>query len=379
MIPYSRQYIDSYDIKEVVNVLKSAFITQGLKISEFEKSVAVYSGMKYAIAFSSGTAALHAAYYTVGVGDGDEVITSPLTFAATSNMVLAFGAKPIFADILLETGNLDPKKVEEKITRKTRAIVAVDYSGLPVDGRIYKNLAKKHGLVFIEDAAHSLGASYNKMKVGLFADMTMFSFHPVKSITTGEGGIIVTNNKEFYDKMILFRNHGITKDKSKMIKKNKPAWYYEMHDLGFNYRMTDIQAALGISQIAKLDRFIKTRREIAERYQKKLKNLKNFIVPQINKDCKSSWHLFPLRIISEKKHLRDIVFNNLQKAGIGVQVHYIPVYQHPYYTSLGYRSGLCPNAELFSASEISIPIFPSLSLKEQNFIIKVLQDLDNTL
>jgi len=376
MIPYSKQCIGEDDITAVLDVLRSNWLTQGPKVKEFEDSIATYCGATYAVAFSSGTAALHAAYYVSGVKTGDEVITSPLTFAATANMIIALGAKPVFADIDIVSGNLDAREVEKKITKKTKAIVAVDYAGFPVDISAFKKLAKKYNLVFIEDAAHSLGASYEKKKVGALADMTMFSFHPVKSITTGEGGMITTDNELFFEKLLLFRSHGITKDKGKLLRKDKATWYHEMQDFGFNYRITDIQAALGVSQVRKLPLFIKKRQIIAHRYQKELKNLKNFIVPKNISGRTSSWHLFALRLIKEKKHLRDVVFAELQKAGVGVQVHYIPVYRHPYYESLGYKKGLCPNAEVFSESEISIPIFPTLAPEEQGMIIITLKALN---
>lgn len=379
MIPYSRQWIDKKDIQEVIKVLKSPFITQGPKVREFEESLVRYSGAKYAVVFSSGTAALHAAYYAADIHERDEVITSPLTFAATANMVVAMGAVPIFADIDLSTGNIDPREVERKITKKTKAIVAVDYAGLPVDILAFKKIAKKHKLVFIEDAAHSLGASYGKKKVGGLADMTMFSFHPLKSITTGEGGAIITNSKQYYEKLLMFRSHGITKDKDKLLQKKNPAWYHEMQDLGFNYRLTDIQAGLGVSQMKRLDFFIEKRRAIAAQYQKELANLKNFIAPKVFPGRESSWHLFAIRLVPEKKHLRNFCFEELHKAGIGAQVHYIPVYRHPYYESRGYKKGLCPNAELFSESEISIPIFPALSPRDQAFVIKTVKRIDQEL
>lgn len=379
MIPYSRQWIDKNDIQEVIKVLKSPFVTQGPKIKEFEEALARYCGAKYAVSFSSGTAALHAAYCAADIHMGDEVITSPLTFAATANMLVAVGATPVFADVDLVTGNLEPREAEKKINKKTKAIVGVDYAGLPVNVLAFKKIAKKHRLVFIEDAAHALGASYGKKKVGALADMTMFSFHPLKSITTGEGGAIVTNSKKYYEKLLLFRSHGITKDKKKLINKNNPVWYHEMQDLGFNYRITDIQAALGVSQMKKIDFFIEKRKEVAYRYQKELKGLKNFIMPETFSGRSSSWHLFPLRLTPNKKHLRNFCFDELQKEGIGVQVHYIPVYRHPYYEALGYKKGLCPNAELFSESEISIPIFPALSLKEQAMVIRMIKEIDKRL
>lgn len=376
MIPYSRQTVGKDDIREVVKVLESPFITQGPKVREFEEKTAAYCGAKYAVAFSSGTAALHAAYYAAGIDVGDEVITSPLTFAATANMALARGAKPVFSDIDRETGNLDPEIAEKKISRKTKAIVVVDYAGLPADLAAFKKIARKHDLVLIEDGAHSLGASYKGKKVGGLADMTMFSFHPVKSITTGEGGMIVTNDEGYYDRMMLFRSHGITKEKGKMKKRGEAAWYHEMHALGFNYRLTEIQAALGISQLRKLDGFIRERKKIAGRYDKELGSLKNFILPAKVPGRESSWHLYVVRLPEGKRHLRDSVFSELQKNGIGVQVHYIPVYRHLYYRSLGYKSGLCPESEIFSASAISIPLFPSLALKEQKKVIGLLKKLD---
>lgn len=379
MIPYSRQWIDKDDIQEVVKVLKSSFITQGPKVREFEEVLARYCGAKYSVVFSSGTAALHAAYYSAGIHEGDEVITSPLTFAATTNMLVAVGAIPVFSDIDLETGNLNPREVEKKITKKTKAIVGVDYAGLPVDVAILKKIAKRHKLVFIEDSAHALGASYGKKKIGALADMTMFSFHPVKSITTGEGGTIVTNNRKYYEKLLSFRSHGIIKDKKKLSKKNNPSWYHEMQDMGFNYRITDIQATLGVSQMKKLDFFIEKRKAIASRYQRELGGLKNFIVPKTFSGKTSSWHLFALRLIPQKKYLRDFCFIELQKAGIGVQVHYLPVYLHPYYEALGYKKGLCPNAELFSESEISIPIFPALPPRNQALVIKTIKNIDRGL
>ena len=324
------------------------------------------------MAVSNGTAALQAAYFAIDIKKGDEIITSALTFAATTNAAIWRGAKPIFVDID-ETGNIDPDLIEEKITSKTKAIVAIDYAGLPCDFDKLKKITKKHSLILIEDAAHSLGAEYKGKKVGCIADLTTFSFHPVKSITTGEGGAVMTNNKELYEKLLLFRSHGITKDQSKFVNKNDGPWYYEMQELGLNYRLTDIQAALGISQLTKLDNFINKRVAIAARYDKELRGIKGLILPRVSfKDRKSSWHLYPIRVMSEK---RLFVFEQLQKNEIGVQVHYIPVYWHPYYQKLRFKKGLCPNAEKWYESEISIPIYPSLKKNDQNKVINVLKEI----
>ncbi|MDP2676850.1 MAG: UDP-4-amino-4,6-dideoxy-N-acetyl-beta-L-altrosamine transaminase [bacterium] len=380
MIPYSHQVIGEDDLRAVAKALRSDWLTQGPEVLRFEKALAKYSGARYAVAFSHGTAALHAAFFAAGLKRGDEFITTPLTFAATANAGVWQGAKPIFADVEWDTGNINPHEVEKKISNlprsrrgKLKAIVAVDYSGVPVRLDEFKKMAHKHNLIFIEDAAHALGATYKGKKIGALADMTMFSFHPVKSITTGEGGAILTNNKEWYEKMLLFRNHGITKNPKLLKKKNQGKWYYEMQALGLNYRMTDMQASLGFSQLKKLTKFISARRVVAKRYMQAFRNEKNIILPYEASYGRSAWHLFPIRLVNPKK--RPFVFKKLQEAGIGAQVHYIPVYLHPYYKKLGYKKGLCPNAERFYASEISIPIFPSLSIKEQNYIIKKIKEL----
>ena len=374
MIPYGHQSIDDDDIKAVVDVLKSDYLTQGPKVKEFEEALAKKVGAKFAVAFSSGTAALEAAYFAAGLQEGDEIITSTLTFAATSNAALQLGAKVVFADIEPETGNIDPSDVLKKITNRTKAIVPVDYSGMPAKLDELSQIAKKHGLLLIEDAAHALGAEYKgpsmgsgqAKKIGSIADMTMFSFHPVKSITTGEGGAITTNREDFYKKLSLYRTHGITKENFK----NKPEgdWHYEMTDLAQNFRLTDIQAALGVSQLKKLDKFVEARKTIATKYSAGFSQNKNLILPKEYEGVSSSWHLYPIRLKDTSK--RAEVFKKLRDSGIGVQVHYIPVHLHPYYEGLGYKKGLCPNAEAYYAGEISIPIFPGLSQKDQNFVIE---------
>ncbi|KKT29402.1 UDP-4-amino-4,6-dideoxy-N-acetyl-beta-L-altrosamine transaminase [Candidatus Giovannonibacteria bacterium RIFCSPLOWO2_12_FULL_44_25] len=356
-IPYGHQSIDNADIEAVKSVLKSDWLTQGPKIGEFERALAHYCGAKFAAAFSSGTAALHAAYFVAGMRRGDEFITTPLTFAATSNAGLYLGARPVFADID-EYGNLDPVEAEKKITRKTKLLAVVDYAGHPANLDKFKSLARKRKLVLIEDAAHSLGAKYKGKKIGSIADMTTFSFHPVKSITTGEGGAVATNSKIYYEKLKQFRHHGIGSRGMQM--------------LGFNYRLTDIHAALGISQLKKLDKFISARKKIASRYGEAIRQNKNLLLPEEHVGVSSSWHLYPLRFAGKSANKRAEIVKKLRNAGIGAQIHYIPVYLHPYYQKLGYKKGLCPKAEAFYEAEISLPIFPSLKNTEQNFVIKTL-------
>lgn len=353
--------------------LRAPSITQGPAIEAFEQSLIRATGAKYAVAFSSGTAALHAAYAALGLKKGDEIITTGLTFAATASMMLALELKPVFADIDAQSGTLDPEAVEKKITKRTRAIVAVDYAGRPVDIDALRKVARKHKLVFIEDGAQSLGASYHKKRVGSQADMTMFSFHPVKSITTGEGGAIATDTEVYAKRMRRFRTHGITKDRSEMKRRDKAAWYHEMLDFGFNYRLTDIQAALGVSQMKRLRSHVQKRKALADRYFKLLKNIKGLELPaQDDAIIKSAWHLFPIRVAPE---MRDRIFTKLRAKGIGVQVHYVPVYMHPYYANLGYKRGTCPKTEVYSASEISIPLYPTLSKKEQDYVVSALKNI----
>jgi perosamine synthetase len=372
MIPYSTQDVNDSDRKAVDKVLRSRFLTQGPAIDNFENSVAKSSNAKYAVAFTSGTAALHAAYFAAGIGKGDEVIIPALTFAATANAALYLEARPVFADIDLTTGLVNPKDVEKKITKKTKAIVAVDYSGRPAPYKALRTLAKKHNLVLIDDGAHSLGATYEKKPIGTQADMTMFSFHPVKSITTGEGGVIVTNNEKYAKSMRQFRSHGITRDKADLVRVDEGPWYQEMQSLGYNYRMTDMQAALGVNQLKRLGSFVKKRQALARRYEKILAKVPGLIVPPAERANETSaWHLYPVRIADVIN--RRAIFESLRELGIGVQVHYLPVYRHPYYESLGYKKGLCPNAELFYAGEISIPLFPGLSKSDQDFVVTSLK------
>jgi len=377
-ISYGRQHIDGADIREVVKILKSDYLTQGATIAKFEDGLCKVTNAKYAVAVSHGTAALHLACLAAGIKHGDEVVTSAITFAASSNSVLYCGAKPVFSDVESTTGNVTVALLEEKITRKTKAIIPVHYAGNPVNcGKIYA-MAKKRKLVVIEDACHALGASYkvngNNFKIGCaqHADMVCFSFHPVKSITTGEGGAILTNNKKFYEKLILLRNHGITKDRSQFISKDRNLgdWYYEMQALGFNYRITDIQCALGISQLKKLNTFIKQRRSIVKRYTKGFETNPYFDLPAKEKGCQSAWHLYPILLNDQLAQHKAEIVRELKRNRIFTQVHYIPVYQNPYYQSLGYKTTSCSEAEKFYKRVLSLPIYPDLTVKEQNYVIK---------
>lgn len=369
-LSYGQQWIDEEDIQVVLETLKSPFITQGPKIVEFEHAVADYVGAEYAVAFANGTAALHGACFAAGISQGDEVITTPITFAASSNCVLYCGGKPVFVDIDEETYNIAPDKIKSAITPNTKAIIPVDFTGQPVDMEAILEIAKEHNLVIIEDAAHSLGATYKGCKVGTMADMTMFSFHPVKHITTGEGGIIATDSEEYAEKLRLFRSHGI---RNYNLSKDEGPWYYEMVDLGYNYRMTDLQAALGISQLRKLDEFVARRREIAGIYNQEFTNLNGVKIPNQLEGTNSSWHLYMLCLELEKLQVsRREIFEALRAENIGVHVHYLPVYFHPYYQRLGYEKGLCPIAEKWYETALTIPLFPKMTEEDVMSVVEAI-------
>lgn len=368
-LAYGRQTIDDEDIQSVVNVLKGDYLTTGPYVKEFEEKVAEYVGSKYAVAVSNGTAALHMACFAAGIKDGDEVIVSPMTFAASANAVLYCGGTPVFADIDPVTYNIDPEKIEEKITDKTKAIIPVDFSGQSVDMDRIKKIANEHELIIIEDAAHALGSEYKGRKVGSQADMVEFSFHPVKPITTAEGGIVTTNNEALYKKMMLFRTHGITRD-FEVLQENHGAWYYEQQALGYNYRLTDVQSALGTSQMDKIEGFINRRREIVRLYNDAFKDLKEIVTPFESEFSNSGWHIYVIKIKPELlKVTRKEIFEALQAENIGVNVHYLPVYLHPYYRNLGYEKGLCPNAEELYDNMITLPLFPSMTNEDVNDVL----------
>lgn len=362
-LPYGKQTIDDADINAVIETLKSDFITQGPKIDEFEKALAKYCGAKYAVAFNSGTSALHGAYFALDLKKGDEMITSPNTFVASSNAALYLGANVKFGDVEKDTGNIDVSKIETD--DNTKLITPVHYSGNPVD---LKELSEIDNVKIIEDGAHALGAKYNGKKIGslTYSEMAMFSFHPVKHITTGEGGIIVTNDEEYFERLQLFRSHGITKNN--LVNESHGDWYYEMQELGFNYRITDIQCALGLSQLKKLDSFVKSRRKIASIYNEIFEDNPYFDVTIEKEGCESAYHLYPILLNDElAKHKKEI-FSKLRSNGLGVQVHYIPVYKQPYYQKLGFDDKLCPVCEEFYKRELSIPMYPTLTDEDIEFV-----------
>jgi perosamine synthetase len=364
-IPYATQWIDDDDVAAVVSALRSPNLTQGPIVAEFEKKVASYCGAKYAVAVNSGTSALHIAALAAGVGPGDEVITSPITFVASANCAFYCGGKPVFADVLSDTINLDPAEIRNKITKKTKALIPVHFSGNPCLMKEISDIARAEKLVVIEDAAHALGAVYDGAKIGSgkYSDMTVFSFHAVKHITTGEGGMVLTNRSDLYEKLIFFRSHGITRDQ-KYLTRNDGDWYYEMHNLGHNYRLTDIQSALGLAQLRRLDKFVDRRREIARKYELAFQGLTGIKTLKETPNAVSSYHLYV--ILTPQ---RTAVYNNLRAAGLIVNVHYIPVYLQPYYQRLGYEAGACPNAERYYAQTISLPMYPKLSDAEQDYVI----------
>lgn len=368
-LPYGRQWIEDDDIEAVVKILKSDFLTTGPAILEFEEAVAHYVGAKYAVSFSNGTAALHGACFAAGIQEGDEVITTPMTFAASANCVLYQGGTPVFADIDDSTYNIDPKKIEEKITSKTKAIIPVHFTGQPAELDEIHRLAQEHNLVVIEDAAHALGASYKKKRIGGLSDMTMFSFHPVKHITSGEGGVITTNDDVYYQKLLQFRSHGIIKDQQLMTESHGP-WYYEMQSLGFNYRMTDIQAALGANQLKKIDHFLSRRKHYVSLYNEAFESRDEIRIPAQHPDGDSSWHLYIIRLQTEKmKVSRKVIYEELMKENIGVNVHYIPVHKMPYYQQLGYGKETYPVAEKLYEEILTLPLFPKMSVDDINDVI----------
>lgn len=369
MIPYGHQWVDDKDIKEVVKTLKTGWITQGPKVEEFEKAIAKYCGTKYAVAVSSGTAALHLAYLAARIKKGDEVITTPLTFAATANAIVYCGGRPVFIDIKEDTLNIDPEKIEKKITKKTKAIAPVDFAGHPCDYDKIRKTAKKHNLLIIEDASHALGAKYKEKKIGSFADMTILSFHPVKHITTGEGGAVLTNNKKFYEALKILRHHGIVK------KLKKGEWYYEIENLGYNYRITDFQCALGINQLKKLDKFIKRRKEIVAKYNKAFKSVKEIITPIERNYVKSAWHIYPIQLkLKRLKVSRRKIFEELRKQGIGVQVHYIPLHLQPFYRkNFNYKKGDFLVAEKYYKRAITLPLFPNMTDQKVEHVTKTVK------
>jgi UDP-4-amino-4,6-dideoxy-N-acetyl-beta-L-altrosamine transaminase len=368
LLPYGRQCVDEDDIRAVVEVMRGDWLTTGPKVGEFEEAFAARVGACHAVAVSNGTAALHAAIFAVGIGPGDEVITTPLTFAASANCVLYQGGTPVFADVQPDTLNIAPDKIEAAVTPKTKAIIPVDYTGQPADLDEINAVAAKHGLVVIEDAAHALGATYRQRKVGALSTMTTFSLHPVKHITAGEGGVVTTDDAELARRLRMFRNHGITTEARE--RQERGGWFYEMVALGYNYRLTDLQCALGLSQLRKLDDWLARRRAIAARYHAAFEKLPELALPSVRADRDPAWHLYVIRLNLEQLRVgRAEVFRALRAENIGVNVHYIPVPWHPYYQRLGHAKRQWPVAEDAYERLISLPMFPGMTDADADDVI----------
>lgn len=378
-ISYGRQTIDEDDIRAVVSALRSDYLTQGPLCEEFEKAICGYTGARYAVACANGTAALHLACMAAGVGRGDSIVTSPVTFLASANCAVYLGATPLFADIDPCTFNISPEEVEKKLkyNSNVKAIIPVHFAGLPADMEAISKAARKRGIVIIEDACHALGALW-RTKEGKWtrvgdcshSDMTVFSFHPVKSITTGEGGAITTNDKKIYERLKRLRAHGVVKDPASFVNNEQAPWYYEMHSLGFNYRLSDVQCALGLSQMKKLDKFIERRREIAALYSGLLSKYPFIETQRITDDSLSAFHLYPVRIRFDEMNVsKKEWFSLMDDIGIRPQVHYIPLHLQPFFQKeFGYRKGDFPAAERFYSEEVSLPIYPSLTNEEAGFV-----------
>lgn len=375
-IYYGHQYIDEADIQAVVEVMKSDYLTCGPKIGELEKKLCALTGAKYAVVCANGTAALHMAALSAGVKEGDEVITTPITFAASANCVLYCGARPVFADIDPETYNIDPEKVEEAITPATKAVVVVDYTGQSVALDPLRAICKKHGLILIEDGAHVIGTKYKGQPNGSLSDMTTLSFHPVKTVTGGEGGAVLTNDETLYQKLLLYRAHGITRDADLMEHEPDGPWYYEQIALGYNYRMTDMQAALIISQLDKLSLFSSRRKEIVKRYDEAFSEMPELFVQREIPESDTTRHLYILRLVPERLKIgRKQFFAALAAENVCCNVHYIPTYYFPYYEKLGYKRGLCPNAEKLYEEIISLPLYYAMSDEDVESVIRAVKKI----
>lgn len=375
-LSYGRQFIDEEDIQAVIDTLKSDYLTCGPRISQLEQKLCDITGAKYCVAVSNGTAALHIAALAAGIGPGDEVITTPITFAASANCALYCGARPVFADINPHTYNIDPASIQAHITPRTKAVVAVDFTGQAVELDEIRAICRKYGLILIEDAAHSVGTRYKGQPVGSLADMTTFSFHPVKTVTAGEGGAVTTNSKELYDKLVLLHAHGITRDRSQMVHPTDDPWYNEQAAFGFNYRMTEFQAALLMSQLNKLERFSQRRREIVEKYDAAFSRIPQLQLQQEIPASETTRHLYILRLRSGMLSCtRREFFDAMGAEGIRSQVHYMPVYWHSYYESLGYEKGLCPQAERYYQEVMSLPLYYSLTDQDVEDVIHIVKKL----
>ncbi len=361
LLPYGHQWVDDSDVAAVIEVLRSSWLTTGPKVAQFEKAFCDFVGTREAVAVSSGTAALHSAMYAAAVGPGDEVIVPSITFIATANSVVFQGGTPVFGDVDADTLLIDPSKVEEKITPQTRALIAVDYAGQPCDYDALRFICAQHRLVLVADACHSIGGKYREYRVGSLADLSAFSFHPVKHITTGEGGVVTTDNSDLARRIKLFRNHGISTDHYQ--REAQGSWIYEMVDLGYNYRLTDIQCGLGMSQLSKLPDWVARRQEIACQYTAAIQNMATIEPLGVRPDVSHSYHLYVVRLrLDQLRTDRATIYRALRAEGIGVNVHYIPVHLQPFYRRrFGLGPGLCPVAERAYDQILSLPIFPRMS------------------
>lgn len=367
---YGHQYIDEADIQAVADVMRSDYLTCGPKIGELEKKLCELTGAKYAVVCSNGTAALHIACLAAGVGPGDEVITTPVTFAASANCALYCGAKPVFADIRSDTYNISPNSVKERISGKTKAVVAVDFTGQSAELDELLTLCREKKLVLIEDGAHVIGTKYKGRANGSIADMTTFSFHPVKTVTGGEGGAVLTDSEEYFEKLLLYRSHGITRKEELMENEPDGSWYYEQIALGYNYRMTDMQAALIISQLDKLPMFSARRKEIVARYNEAFSKLPQLALQREIPESDTTRHLYILRLVPEMLEIgRKEFFDALEAENVCCNVHYIPVYYFPYYQKLGYKKGICPNAEKLYEEIITLPLYYAMTDEDVEDVI----------
>lgn len=360
---YGHQWIDESDVQAVSDVLRSDALTCGPAVTKMERTLADYTGANYAVAVSNGTAALHCACIAAGVGPGDEVITTPITFAASANCALYCGARPVFADINPKTYNIDPASIRAHITERTKAVVAVDFTGQAVENDEIRKICDEYHLIFIEDAAHAIATTYRGKRVGSLADMTCFSFHPVKTVTGGEGGAVTTNSKELYQKLVLAHTHGITHDEELMEEApHEGPWVYEQVSLGFNYRLTDFQAALITSQMQKLEKFAARRKAIVARYNEAFADLPEIFIQEEIPESDTCRHLYIIQLDLEKLSCtRREFFDAMSAENVQCQIHYVPVYWFPYYQHLGYEKGLCPNAEAVYAGIMSIPLYPAMT------------------
>ena len=373
-LSYGHQYIDGDDIQAVVEVLKSDFLTCGPKVAELEAALCKLTGAVHCTAVSNGTAALHIACLAAGIGPGDEVITTPITFAASSNAILYCGGRPVFADIDPTTYTIAPKSIEACITPETKAVIAVDFTGQACNYDAIRSVCQRHGLLLIEDAAHSIGTTYRGMPVGSIADLTTFSFHPVKTITAGEGGAVMTRDAELAKRVHMFAKHGITRDMALLEDHGNSNWYYEQLMLGYNYRLTDIQCALALSQLEKLDRFSARRRELVRRYDESFRKLPEVLIQEENAGSDTVRHLYILRLdLNQFRCGRREIYDALQAENIGVNVHYIPVYYFPYYRNLGYHKGICPEAESYYESCLTLPLFYGMTDQDQLDVIEAVK------